>query len=72
MQDLARFEGVFAEPSGAAGLAGLKPLLEQGRLEPSDRVVVLVTGSGLKDIDAVALGDVQTIAPGIDALAQQL
>jgi threonine synthase len=46
---LARCEGIFAEPSGAAGLAGVKRLLEGGTVDPSDVVVVEITGGGLKD-----------------------
>ncbi|MFN4133287.1 MAG: threonine synthase [Candidatus Hadarchaeales archaeon] len=49
---LARREGIFAEPSGAAGIAGLKKLLEDGSVDKSDVVVVEVTGGGLKDIKA--------------------
>jgi len=47
---LAKSEGVFAEPSSAAGLAGLRRLLEGGIIDRSDVVVVEVTGSGLKDV----------------------
>jgi threonine synthase len=47
---LARQSGVFAEPAGAAAYAGAKAALESGDLSRSDRVVLLVTGSGLKDI----------------------
>ncbi|MEM3657452.1 MAG: threonine synthase [Candidatus Hadarchaeum sp.] len=47
---LARSEGIFAEPSGAAGLAGLKRLLDEGVISGSDIVVVEVTGGGLKDV----------------------
>jgi len=47
---LAKSEGVFAEPSSAAGLAGLRRLLEAGIIDRSDVVVVEVTGSGLKDV----------------------
>lgn len=71
-RDLARFEGVFAEPSGAAGVAGLRSLLEQGHLDSKDRVVVLVTGSGLKDLRSVAVRDMRTIAPEADALGRLL
>jgi threonine synthase len=49
VRSLARYEGVFAEPSGAAALAGAKKLLEDGVIDENDKVVVLVTGSGLKD-----------------------
>jgi threonine synthase len=49
---LARTEGIFAEPSGSACVAGIKPLLEKKEIDPSDRVVLIVTGNGLKDIDS--------------------
>jgi threonine synthase len=47
---LARGSGVFAEPAGAAAFAGLVKAVEQGLVGPQDRVVVLSTGSGLKDV----------------------
>jgi len=47
---LGRLEGVFAEPSGVAALAGLKILVEQGIIDRSDRVIVPITGSGFKDL----------------------
>ena len=53
MKALAATEGIFAEPSGAAGVAGIQALLDQGSLHPDDWVALIVTGSGLKDIDAV-------------------
>ncbi len=51
VKDLAKSEGLFAEPSGAAGIAGLRSLLESGAIDRSDEVVVEVTGGGLKDVD---------------------
>ena len=53
VRDLATYEGIFAEPSGAAGLAGLRKLLTEGTIGKKDEVVVLVTGSGLKEPDRV-------------------
>jgi len=50
-KDLAACEGVFAEPSGAAGVAGLGKLLKEGIVRKSDTVVALITGSGLKEPD---------------------
>lgn len=47
---LARGAGVFAEPAGAAAYAGVLSGLEKGIFSPDDRVVVVVTGSGLKDV----------------------
>jgi threonine synthase len=40
--------GVYVEPTGAVGLAGLHRLRAEGRLGTSDSVVVVLTGSGLK------------------------
>jgi len=48
---LAAHEGVFAEPSGAACLAGLEKLVSGQHVHSKDRVVLLVTGHGLKDVD---------------------
>jgi threonine synthase len=46
---LARLAGVFAEPSGAAALAGILTALDQNLVTNHDKVAVLVTGHGLKD-----------------------
>ena len=51
VKELAALEGIFAEPSGAAGLAGLEKLLAEGAVDRDERVAVLVTGSGLKEPD---------------------
>ncbi len=48
-RDLARLEGVFCEPASAAGVAGLKLLIEQGRADPDARYRAVLTGHGLKD-----------------------
>lgn len=53
---LAREEGVFAEPAGATGLAGVLQAAQQGRLQADDTVVCLITGSAFKD--PVSLNDV--------------
>jgi threonine synthase len=49
---LARRVGVFAELSGAAGLAGMRASLARGLLSPTATAVVLVTGSGFKDLES--------------------
>ncbi len=48
-RDLARCEGVFCEPASAAGIAGLRKLMQQGAAEPDARYVAVLTGHGLKD-----------------------
>ncbi len=72
--DLARFEGVFAEPSGAAALAGARKLKEEGAIDSTDRVVVLVTGSGLKDLEQIRklVRPVPTIGPTVKELDRVL
>jgi len=50
--ELARATGVFAEPAAAAALAGLLAALDEGIVARDERVALLVTGSGLKDIAA--------------------
>ncbi len=47
---LAQATGVFAEPAAAAAYAGLAQAVAEGLVEPDERVVVLCTGSGLKDV----------------------
>ncbi len=46
--ELAASEGIFAAPEGAACVAALRKLLENGFLQPADRIVLYNTGSGLK------------------------
>jgi threonine synthase len=45
--------GIFVEPSSAAAYAAFERLLADGRFRPGDRVVLLATGSGLKDLRPV-------------------
>jgi threonine synthase len=52
-KELAAKTGVFAEPSSSATLAGLKAALKKEWIIPEESVVLLITGHGLKDIDAV-------------------
>ncbi len=51
--ELATRTGIFAEPAGAAPLAGLKQLLGNKRIQKESAVVLVVTGNGLKDTSAV-------------------
>jgi len=47
---MARLAGVFGEPAGATAYAGLVKAMQQGLVAADERVVVLNTGNGLKDI----------------------
>ncbi len=74
MLRLGRLEGVFGEPSGVAALAGLEALLSQGVIDKTDSVIVPITGSGFKDVDAMArlAGEAPLINPDIDDLMSRL
>ncbi len=47
---LARGCGIFAEPAGAAAYAGLLKALHNGLVHADERIVILITGTGLKDV----------------------
>ncbi len=70
---MARASGVFGEPAGAAAYAGFLQARELGVLTESDSVVVLNTGSGLKDVASavraagMAGAEPYTIEPTLDA-----
>lgn len=50
-KQLARMEGIFAAPEGAATLAALHELIKQNWLRPDEQIVLFNTGSGLKYLD---------------------
>ncbi len=54
MRLLASTEGVFAETAGGVAVAALQKLAREGIVRPDERVVVYITGNGLKTLDAVA------------------
>ena len=62
--------GVFGEPAGVTGTAGLKKLCEQGKIPADATVVSVVTGNGLKDVaNAIkACGDPISIPSDMDLL----
>jgi threonine synthase len=64
---LARTEGIFAETAGGVTVASLKRLAEEGVVVPDERVVLYITGLGLKTLDAVEAEPTATISPTIDA-----
>jgi len=49
---LAERSGIFAEPAAAAPVAALKKLRISGQLGRKEQIVLLITGHGLKDVDA--------------------
>jgi len=75
---LARGSGVFAEPAGATAYAGLIKAVATGLVKENEEVVVLSTGSGLKDVasamKAVAAAGTtpMVVDPTLEALKQEL
>ena len=58
---LAAQEGIFCEPSSAAGLAGLLKSKAAGRLPKDKKIVITVTGNGLKDVQWALEGSADPI-----------
>jgi len=50
-RDIAKLEGIFAEPASAATVACLKQLTQSGKIDKGDRITCLITSSGLKTDD---------------------
>jgi len=50
---IAKLEGMFAEPASSATIAALKKLVKKRKIGKNDRVVCLITGSGLKATDVL-------------------
>jgi threonine synthase len=72
-RELASRDGVFVEPASAAGVAGLLGEIAAGTSYDGQRIVVTVTGHGLKDVDtalATFTDLVDTVVdPDVDAAA---
>jgi len=67
---LASTEGVFAETAGGVTVACARKLLDAGALDPDADTVLLITGDGLKTLDAVAaeVGPQATVRPSAAAV----
>ena len=71
---LARTEGIFAETAGGVTIASLIQLVEEGIITRDERVVAIVTGHGLKTVEAFSgtLGATPAISPTVDAFCETL
>lgn len=72
--ELPRKSGVFAEPAGATAYAGFVKFAREGRLKASDRVAVIISGNGLKDVASAqkAVPPAAKVAPNMDELIKIL
>jgi threonine synthase len=71
---LAGRHGVFAEPAAAAALAGVMAAIDSRIIAPHERVLAMITGSGLKDTRSAirAAGRPIAIEPEVAAVKEQL
>lgn len=67
---IAEHEGVFAEPASAAAVAGVLKLAKRNYFQENSRIVITLTGSGLKDPDfALSFQDaMEVVEPSIEAV----
>jgi threonine synthase len=74
MRAAGRRAGVFGEPAGVAGLAGLRQAVAEGIVGRRDTALAVVTGSGLKDVRTAvrAAGEPFELPPDDAALAAHL
>ena len=66
---LARTEGIFAETAGGVTIATLVKLVAEGVIRPEERTVAIVTGHGLKTVEALtgSVAPTHTITPTLEA-----
>jgi threonine synthase len=71
IQLLAETTGIFTETAGGVTTAVLAKLAERGDLGPDDRVVLYITGDGLKTLDAVRdVISVYEVEPAVSSFAE--
>ena len=70
---LAETTGVFTETAGGVTIGVLAKLAERGDIDPGERVVLLITGEGLKTLDAVkGTFEAYEIAPSYEEFVSQV
>lgn len=71
---LARETGVFAEPAAAAAYAGVLKMIDAGAIKSDERVLLMLTGNGLKDVETArrAVDQPLRVRPDFDELTRLL
>lgn len=69
---LARSEGLFAEPAGAAGLAALIADVRSGRVGRDDHPVIVLTGAGWKDLGRFGAAADRIPVVSVDDVSQRV
>lgn len=69
MELLARTEGIFTETAGGVTIAALERLVATGAISPDEETVALITGIGLKTLEALPdPKPTHTIEPSVEQL----
>ena len=68
----AQLEGLVFEPSAAITIAALPALRKQGLVASDERIVVVATGHGLKDLSHVDINLDRAIAPTLTTMLECL
>lgn len=73
-QRLAASEGMFAEPSSVMSVAAAEILSAEGKIKPDEKVVAVVTSSGLKESESAAkyLPELPSVEPTLESLKREL
>jgi threonine synthase len=71
---LARTEGIFAETAGGVTIASLRQMIQRGTIDPNKSIVAIISGHGLKTLDAVVESSTvsATIKPSLAAAEDAL
>ncbi|HVJ50239.1 threonine synthase [Desulfitobacterium sp.] len=74
LRELGKTSGIFGEPAGVTGIAGLKRMVAQGTIGRDETVVAIVTGNGLKDVKnaIAAAGEPICVEPSLPLLIEAL
>jgi threonine synthase len=70
---LAETTGIFTETAGGVTTAVLKKLADSGAIDPEERVVLVITGEGLKTLDAIReIVTTYDVEPNAESFAQSV
>lgn len=71
---LAHTEGIFTETAGGVTVAVTKKLIEQGKINQNESLVISITGNGLKTQEALAgrIGEVIKIKPNLKSFEEKV
>lgn len=72
LNSAAQLEGLVFEPSAAITIAALPALRTQGLIAAGERIVVVATGHGLKDLSYVDIDLESAITPNLDTILESL